>query len=281
MPVLTTALLTIVMLGDCTVQAAAELRDTLPEGVLSVADVPFMDVRGAWKMRGLEFNALLGGRPMMEVCARDRVPPTAVINSILSKGSVKFGLGTKKGRLVGAKEYLGSLAMCGGGASGGASGGYDGGHGGHVLAGGSCSGVKQLRSSEIDEGEPEMAPAMAPAMISAAAATNPSPPSPPWRPSLLLGPPPSSPARPLCSTVPMVAASMLARLRSDIEAHVVSRRGVAMPFVTLSYAQALDGSMAGPLGASGPRLLLSGRESMTLTHGLRAVHEAIMVGSGT
>eukprot|EP00900_Chrysochromulina_parva_P016857 jgi/Chrpa1/25172/Chrysochromulina_OHIO_Genome00010096-RA len=37
----------------------------------------------------------------------------------------------------------------------------------------------------------------------------------------------------------------------------------------------------GPLGASGPRLLLSGRESMTLTHGLRAVHEAIMVGSGT
>ena len=74
---------------------------------------------------------------------------------------------------------------------------------------------------------------------------------------------------------------MLARLRSDIEAHVVSRRVVAMPFVTLSYAQALDGSMAGPLGASGPRLLLSGRESMTLTHGLRAVHEAIMVGSGT
>lgn len=100
-----------IMFGDCTVQGAAELRDTLPEGVLSVADVPFMDVRGAWKMRDLEFDALLGGKPLMEVCVRDRVPPTAVITSILSKGSVKFGLGVKKGRLEGAKEYLGSLAM--------------------------------------------------------------------------------------------------------------------------------------------------------------------------
>ncbi|MFP4430913.1 MAG: RibD family protein [Spirochaetaceae bacterium] len=50
------------------------------------------------------------------------------------------------------------------------------------------------------------------------------------------------------------------------------------PFVTLSYAQSLDGSIAsGP----GQRTRISGEESLILTHRLRAAHHAILVGIGT
>ncbi len=50
------------------------------------------------------------------------------------------------------------------------------------------------------------------------------------------------------------------------------------PFVTLTYAQSLDGSIAA--GHAAP-LLLSGAQSMQLTHALRAAHDAILVGIGT
>ena len=50
------------------------------------------------------------------------------------------------------------------------------------------------------------------------------------------------------------------------------------PFVTLSYAQSLDGSIA---ARQGEPLLLSGAESMMMTHRLRADHDAILVGIGT
>lgn len=50
------------------------------------------------------------------------------------------------------------------------------------------------------------------------------------------------------------------------------------PFVTLSYAQSLDGSIA---ARRGEPLILSGAESMMLTHRLRADHDAILVGIGT
>lgn len=50
------------------------------------------------------------------------------------------------------------------------------------------------------------------------------------------------------------------------------------PFVTLSYAQSLDGSIAARRGA---QLVLSGTESMMMTHRLRADHDAILVGIGT
>jgi 3,4-dihydroxy 2-butanone 4-phosphate synthase/GTP cyclohydrolase II len=50
------------------------------------------------------------------------------------------------------------------------------------------------------------------------------------------------------------------------------------PFVTLSYAQSLDGSIA---ARSGRPLALSGPESLALTHSLRAAHDAILVGIGT
>lgn len=52
----------------------------------------------------------------------------------------------------------------------------------------------------------------------------------------------------------------------------------ARPFVTLAYAQSLDGSIAG----EGRRpLTLSGASSLQLTHELRAAHDAILVGIGT
>ncbi|NDY41928.1 hypothetical protein G3N55_03575 [Dissulfurirhabdus thermomarina] len=50
------------------------------------------------------------------------------------------------------------------------------------------------------------------------------------------------------------------------------------PRVTLSYAQSLDGCIAAEPGRP---LALSGRPSLALTHGLRARHDAILVGIGT
>ena len=48
--------------------------------------------------------------------------------------------------------------------------------------------------------------------------------------------------------------------------------------VTLSYAQSLDGSITARRGQPLP---LSGPESLTLTHRLRAMHDGILVGIGT
>lgn len=50
------------------------------------------------------------------------------------------------------------------------------------------------------------------------------------------------------------------------------------PFVTVSYAQSLDGSIA---GVRGTPISISGPESLTYTHALRACHDAILVGIGT
>jgi len=64
-----------------------------------------------------------------------------------------------------------------------------------------------------------------------------------------------------------------------IETRIKQHDG-ARPFVTLSWAQGLDGSMA-HAREDDPRLMLSGKESMALTHGLRKAHAAILVGRGT
>ncbi|WP_371827196.1 RibD family protein [Deinococcus sp. QL22] len=50
------------------------------------------------------------------------------------------------------------------------------------------------------------------------------------------------------------------------------------PEVLLTYAQSLDGSIAGP---DRRPLLLSGKESMRWTHTLRSQHDAILIGVGT
>ncbi|MGC1403772.1 MAG: RibD family protein [Thermodesulfobacteriota bacterium] len=51
-----------------------------------------------------------------------------------------------------------------------------------------------------------------------------------------------------------------------------------LPFVTVSYAQSLDGSIALRPGYS---LAISCSESLALTHTLRAIHDAVLVGIGT
>lgn len=56
------------------------------------------------------------------------------------------------------------------------------------------------------------------------------------------------------------------------------RQNVGRPYVTLSYAQSLDGSIA---ARPGHPLVLSCRESQVMTHALRAAHDAILVGIGT
>jgi len=58
----------------------------------------------------------------------------------------------------------------------------------------------------------------------------------------------------------------------------VSGDTVRLPYVTLSYAQSLDGSLA---GGTGRRLILSGEQSMQMTHRIRAENQAILVGIGT
>jgi|Deesub1362A_J573_1020465.scaffolds.fasta_scaffold02746_7 riboflavin-specific deaminase-like protein len=50
------------------------------------------------------------------------------------------------------------------------------------------------------------------------------------------------------------------------------------PFVTLAYAQCLDGCIS---AARGVRTALSGAESLALTHALRAAHDGILIGVGT
>jgi 3,4-dihydroxy 2-butanone 4-phosphate synthase/GTP cyclohydrolase II len=56
------------------------------------------------------------------------------------------------------------------------------------------------------------------------------------------------------------------------------RKRTGRPFVTLSYAQSLDGCISAKPGEA---FALSGSQSLTLTHQLRASHEAILVGIGT
>lgn len=50
------------------------------------------------------------------------------------------------------------------------------------------------------------------------------------------------------------------------------------PFVTLSFAQSLDGSITSKRGHSTP---ISGGESLKMTHSLRAIHQAILIGIDT
>jgi 3,4-dihydroxy 2-butanone 4-phosphate synthase/GTP cyclohydrolase II len=66
------------------------------------------------------------------------------------------------------------------------------------------------------------------------------------------------------------------------KAHALLRRFVAErhgeAFVTLAYAQSLDGCIAAQIGCA---TRISGAESLVLTHGLRAIHDAILIGVNT
>ncbi len=67
----------------------------------------------------------------------------------------------------------------------------------------------------------------------------------------------------------------LAALTARIQGHVEATR---RPFVTVSYAQSIDGSITARRGSP---LALSGPDSSVLTHSLRALHDTILVGIGT
>ncbi len=56
------------------------------------------------------------------------------------------------------------------------------------------------------------------------------------------------------------------------------RQAHRRPFVVLSYAQSVDGSIA---GRNRERIRLSSPESMRVTHGIRALSAGILVGIGT
>ena len=76
----------------------------------------------------------------------------------------------------------------------------------------------------------------------------------------------------------------VSRLRASLrEAEVlrdaeVLRNKEAVPSVTLSYAQSLDGSIA---AEAGKPFQLSNPESQALTHRLRSMHDAVLVGINT
>lgn len=55
-------------------------------------------------------------------------------------------------------------------------------------------------------------------------------------------------------------------------------RGAGLPLVTLTWAQAVDGTMAVSRGSS---TAISGPESFCITHALRALHRVILVGVAT
>ena len=74
------------------------------------------------------------------------------------------------------------------------------------------------------------------------------------------------------------SANLAGLLRSQLAAKQGEMTQQSRPFVTLSYAQSIDGSIA---QVRGEPLAISGAASLRLTHALRAAHDAILVGVDT
>ncbi len=72
--------------------------------------------------------------------------------------------------------------------------------------------------------------------------------------------------------------SLINDMTDWVEKTVTHRQRTGRPYVTLTYAQSLDGAIA---ARPGHPLALSCRESQAMTHALRAHHDAILVGIGT
>ncbi|GAA6010282.1 hypothetical protein JCM10207_005155, partial [Rhodosporidiobolus poonsookiae] len=87
--------------------------------------------------------------------------------------------------------------------------------------------------------------------------------------------PPSAPDPPLSPALALLAAVYPPHLISPSPPPSPTS---SKPFVTLTYAQSLDGCIS---GRRGKQLILSGEESMRLTHRLRELHDSILVGVGT
>jgi 3,4-dihydroxy 2-butanone 4-phosphate synthase/GTP cyclohydrolase II len=78
------------------------------------------------------------------------------------------------------------------------------------------------------------------------------------------------------SLPPQLLREITRRTSNFSEAHNLEAH--KRPFVTLSYAQSLDGCISSNCGKA---LALSGPDALTLTHHLRSAHDAIVVGVGT
>lgn len=74
----------------------------------------------------------------------------------------------------------------------------------------------------------------------------------------------------------MQKCNIVSKIQSYLEK--ASSRNGDRPYVTLSYAQSIDGSIA---YRPGRPLALSCSESLAFTHYLRSAHDAILVGIGT
>jgi GTP cyclohydrolase II len=75
--------------------------------------------------------------------------------------------------------------------------------------------------------------------------------------------------------LPLMATQVVADLQAQAATFYAKQH---LPFVTLSYAQSIDGSIA---TTNGLPLAISGEASLTFTHTLRAAHDAILVGIET
>jgi len=71
--------------------------------------------------------------------------------------------------------------------------------------------------------------------------------------------------------------AMMDDIESRLREAAAYSKQTGKPFVTVSYAQSLDGSIA---ARPGRPMALSSPESLVLTHSLRATHDAILVGIG-
>lgn len=82
----------------------------------------------------------------------------------------------------------------------------------------------------------------------------------------------------LTGSSPSPPADCIAELLGTLNAAQARARRSDRPFVTLAYAQSLDGSIT---TTRGERYRLSGPQALQLTHTLRAQHDAILIGVGT
>ena len=85
-------------------------------------------------------------------------------------------------------------------------------------------------------------------------------------------------AHPNKRSITVVCMNLNQRIEHWLSDNKKAFRATGRPFVTLSYAQSLDGSIA--LRCDEP-LALSGEQSLRLTHQLRSIHDGILVGIGT
>jgi hypothetical protein len=101
----------IIVFGDMNRLEAAALKESVPADVVTVADIPFEDVVGAWKFRDSpNFDVLIAGQSLAKICIQQEFPPPSVLKSLKRKGSSSWGLG-EFDRQDGSKEKLGTILM--------------------------------------------------------------------------------------------------------------------------------------------------------------------------